>query len=255
MDLIMSVGCSFQMGLALNFHRWEEKGLLKNGKLDDDHTWMGMMSLEDHQFMQKNNYTGLVAKELGTDVYGSQNYGCGNDELLKWSFDKIDLLQSRDVFKSNWNVKLFIIQLTDPFRDFTNENIESRIEVCKRLGIEDFPVDTNIELKREMHKFDKFCKWYEKELLHRLFEHIKSTLNCPLLVWTWQPEFQKTAPKENRVWFEIDGTEHRYLDSALNQKPLQVSDVIEGVSDMHPNLKCHKIIAENILRVYYENFT
>lgn len=257
MDLIISTGCSYERGLGLNFYRWKEANLIKNHPYIDNHSWIGLISQEDSRFMEKNNYTGLVAKYFNSDVHSSRNYGCGNDEILNWCVNHVDLMYP---VKSLYNTKLIIVGLSDPYRDFgllPSNATDTLDDLCEKLGIKKFEKEglTSANISRQISAFDDYCEWWSKEVMPNFLDYVKNTLDCPILVWSWHKELQKSVPKENRVWFKVDGDLFRnYSDVENNCSNLKM-DVIEGVTDQHPNLEGHRIIADNIIRVYNENFT
>jgi len=259
MDLILSAGCSFEMGLGLNFYRWEKNNIIDGNPYVNNNQYMELLSQGDRKYMEKNNYTGLVAKYLNCDVRSTNNFGCGNDDIMLWCVKKTDYICK---VKHLYNVKLFLIGLTDPFRDFEsmsfNHMTEKLEEVCEILGIDMFDMSSMIGLtpKKSLQLYDEYCQWFSKKLMSTFVDFLRTKLDCPLLVWSWHKELQKSVPKQNRILFENNGNYFQNLSDLEKYVPsFQIRDDIKGIDDEHPSLKGHKIIAENIIRCYNENFT
>lgn len=268
-NLLLTFGCSFTYGEALEFHYWKDNfpstfNLYKN-KMTYFPSSFIMSSLDELvEFREKNRYSGILKNFLNFGLMTKSDNGGNNHRNI----ERMDTLIEYLKYEKDYQAKYCVFQFTNIVRDiieFTQHDTDAPhdpgIVWLGKDGKESIKKNINLlndPLRRgELNKniADIFIMMFEN--LIKRFE-ILEEMGCKCVFFIGMEDFYShhliyDIIKESPYYLPMvfNGNEYRSWDSLNKDNYLTIRQNL-GVFDDHPCLDSHKWLANTLYKKYLE---
>jgi len=253
---IIFAGCSFTWGQGLYYYS-SLSSLVEPLELD---TFNPKLLTNAHiKFMETNRYSRFVANEMGSyeilkDINGGSDFGIIDYwTSYFYSEDENKIIQPYEDYS------YFIFQLTEPFRSEIEFNY--RGNDLKFKFVEE--KHKNSEKVQILYKYllENDISYDEWEISHSLMvlKKVKSflefleTKNIKTKILTWPKIYVKHIMEDN--WLKnrfITFPQCNSIEEIMYDKSMVIHTDYENFKyppkDHHPSLRCHKLIADSIIK-------
>jgi hypothetical protein len=245
------LGCSFTFGHGL-WHYTKEEGLPK-----DDICISPKDFPNAHTFMKNNRYSKIVSNHFGKfDIVRSHTAGC----------DEVSLEFLSEILGLNTWQRKYTTDESFNFDQISHVIFQtSYLDRCalyengKKMKIYDSQT-----IWKERGKIIKEVESFWDELKHFYYNKIKEmflfleekNIKCYMLALTddyWDLIQEDEYIKQRFIKLEYDGKSfNNYLDLFIYDEKLKIDNDTDNFENLprdgHPSLKCHKVVADSIIK-------
>ena len=250
------IGCSFTWGQGLYYY-----SNLESVKEPLPNTFdMSILTEGQLRYMYANRFPRLVANHYNTfELVNGGNGGGDMSNCEYWTH----MLGKHSLYPFS-DYSNIVFQLSQPHRNWTTFEYEGKKYKFNAFAVGEKDYDKN---------FDVFTKWLESNNLNidswnelhikQSLDYVKKTLmyfeeqgiNTNIMTWTGyyiKHILNDSWLRKRFIKLYHDGIAFNSLDSLMLLPDMKISTDVENLSkppiDDHPSLKCHKIIAESIIK-------
>lgn len=264
-------GCSFTWGQGLYYYSDLPDVVNVDEGVYHDH----LVSFCQREFAASHRYSRLVANYYGTcDLVQSYNGGSNTHAISYWQSRIIEhipfMLNGKHLTIEQMvkpeEVQLFVFQLTQPHRDTNFELLDENNEAYEFYStMEQGEVFEEYMAKKGFANISEYEQYYRKicadrvkTFLQKLEEHGIRTM-----LYTWPEE--NVYPILQDAWLKDRFMRINYDGKTYDSQSALMKDVKEmsikydteyfgefPPSDHHPSLKCHNVIANNMINYISE---
>jgi hypothetical protein len=253
---IIFAGCSFTWGQGLYYYS-NLNSLVEPLEVN---TFDPKLLTNAHiKFMEKNRYSRFVANEMGSyeilkDVNGGSDFGI-IDYWTHYFYSE----NENKIIEPYEDYSYFILQLTEPFRsniEFHYNNIDMRFKFVEEKQknsdkvqmLYNYMSDNNIS-------YDEWENSHSFMVLKKvkLFLEFLENKNIKTKILTWPKIYVKHIMQDE--WLKnrfITFPQCDSIEEIMYDKSMVIHTDYENFKspprDHHPSLKCHKLIADSIIK-------